>query len=169
VRSLAAWLDRLEAATAAVAAVILVAMVATLAAAPLQELLCLGQPLQWPTEVAEYGLLQLGFLGAALALRRDAHPRVGLLVDRAPPGIRRALARTADASLLLTGLLFLFLGIDYVEAARLQGGPLDSIPWPKWPFYLCYPVGGALFASFSAGRLLGIEPRPGPRSEAGDP
>jgi TRAP-type C4-dicarboxylate transport system permease small subunit len=146
-------LRALERATAAVASAVLAAMVMLLAFGPVQAWLGLGRPVQWLTEIAEYGLLQLALLGGALALRRGAHPALDLVVRRLPVRTQGRVSAAADLATGVLGALLLVLGSGYVLASHAVGGPLDTIALPKWPFYLCYPVGGALIVAFSAGRL----------------
>ncbi|MGI9433102.1 MAG: TRAP transporter small permease [Myxococcota bacterium] len=150
-------LERLERATATVAGAVLAIMVALLAFGPVQAALGFGRPIQWLTELSEYGLLQLALLGGALALRRGAHPALDGFVDRLPARPRRVLSVTSDVATGALGLILLVLGTGYVLASHANGGPLDTIALPKWPFYLCYPVGGLLIVAFSAGRLAGAD------------
>jgi TRAP-type C4-dicarboxylate transport system permease small subunit len=156
-------LAALERATAMVASLVLAAMVLLLAFGPVQAVLGLGRPVQWLTEISEYGLLQLALLGGALALRHGAHPALDLVVERLPAPARRAIDTATHVATGVLGGLLLVLGSEYVLATHAIGGPLDTIALPKWPFYLCYPIGGALIVAFSAGRLA-RRPR---ESEAG--
>lgn len=149
------WLER---ATATVAGTVLALMVVLLAFGPVQAALEFGRPIQWLTEISEYGLLQLALLGGALALRRGAHPALDGFVKRLPAGPRRILAATRHFATGALGVLLLVLGTGYVLASHANGGPLDTIALPKWPFYLCYPIGGLLIVAFSVGRLAGLEP-----------
>ena len=149
------WLER---ATAAVAGTVLALMVALLAFGPVQAALEFGRPIQWLTEISEYGLLQLALLGGALALRRGAHPALDGFLERLPVGPRRVLAATRDVATAALGVLLLVLGTGYVLASHANGGPLDTIALPKWPFYLCYPIGGLLIVAFSVGRMAGVDP-----------
>ena len=148
----------LERATATVAGAVLAIMVALLAFGPVQAALGFGRPIQWLTEISEYGLLQLALLGGALALRRGAHPALDGFVERLPVGPRRMLSVASHLATGALGLLLLVLGTGYVLASHANGGPLDTVAIPKWPFYLCYPVGGLLIVAFSAGRLAGDDP-----------
>ena len=143
----------LETATRSVAATVLAAMVLLLSFGPVQAWLGLGVPIQWLTELAEYGLLQLAFLGGALALRRRAHPALDVVVGGLSPRARRRIGLATHLATATLGAVLLVLGAAYVAASFAVGGPLDTIAWPKWPFYLCYPIGGALIAAFSAGHL----------------
>lgn len=151
--ALEAALDRAEATASALAGAVLAVMVGGLAFGPLQAALGVGSPVQWLTEIAELGLLQLGFLGAAVALRRGAHPALDLLVGRLPPRLRRAADAAAHLAVLATGLLLAVLGAGYVGSTYEAGGTLTTVALPTWPFYLCYPLGGALVAAFAAGAL----------------
>ncbi len=159
----------LERLAAGLASAVLAGMVALLAFGPVQALLGLGRPVQWLTELAEYGLLQLAFLGGALALRRGAHPALDVFVARLPNSAQRWMAAAAEAAVALLGALLLVLGSQYVAASHAVGGPLDTVPLPKWPFYLCYPVGGALILAFAAGRLARRLREPDWRGRSGGP
>jgi TRAP-type C4-dicarboxylate transport system permease small subunit len=44
-----------------------------------------NQPLTWTDELASILFLWLAMLGAVIALRRDEHMRLGVLIARAPP------------------------------------------------------------------------------------
>lgn len=110
--------------------------------------------IHWLAEVVEFCLLQVGFLGAAVALRHRAHQGIDALVLILPAGVQRWIERVNCVLLLGFGAAFGWLGVHYVEAMYARGGSLAVAPLPKWPFYLVFPLAGALLALFAAEQLL---------------
>ncbi|HTG13381.1 MAG TPA: TRAP transporter small permease subunit, partial [Candidatus Eisenbacteria bacterium] len=49
----------------------------------------IGRTFTWYDEIARLLFVWIVFLGAAVGVRRTAHFRLHLLVDRFPPGVRR--------------------------------------------------------------------------------
>jgi C4-dicarboxylate transporter DctQ subunit len=139
---------------------------------------------QWLTEAAEFGLVPLALLGAAVALRARAHHGVDALVRLLPGRARRIVDGTVWALLAAFGAGFAYLGAGYVASAAGVGGTLATVAVPKWPFYLAYPAAGVLFALFALEALLAVvagedvhaagaepppaSPPPAPGDEAGD-
>jgi TRAP-type C4-dicarboxylate transport system permease small subunit len=120
-----------------------------------------GQVL-WLEEIARFGLVQLATLGAAVALRAEAHQGVDALTRVFPPRVRRTVEMLDWLIIAAFGAWFAFCGILYVMHTRADGGTLDSISLPKWLFYVCYPLAGLLFTAFGLEKLLALatEKRP---------
>ncbi len=121
----------------------------------------------WLQEMAQYGLVQLAMLGAAVALRAGAHQGVDALTAVFPKPVQRVVEAINWVIIVAFGLYFAWCGLAYVRATAADGGTLDSIPLPKWIFYLCYPAAGALFAAFGVEKLLDI-PADGGSGESRD-
>ncbi|HKA61419.1 MAG TPA: TRAP transporter small permease [Methylomirabilota bacterium] len=106
---------------------------------------------QWYDEVARLCFVWMVFLGAAVAVRRGAHFRLHLLIDRFGPRLRR----TTDVSVVLLVLLFGAVlvagGIAMYPVARRQ--VTDSLELSMLWFHGALPVGGALMIVFSLPQL----------------
>ena len=71
----------------------------------------LNQPTVWADELSCYLLVGISFLGAAYALKTDAHVRIETFVERLPPRARNALEMITDV--LSLGFLFIFAWQGY--------------------------------------------------------
>jgi len=74
----------------------------------------LNRSLVWSEELARYLFVYLVFLGAAMALARQRHIQVSVVVERLPPSLRRAVAVAGE--LLLLG----FVGTVLWQSLRLM-------------------------------------------------
>jgi TRAP-type C4-dicarboxylate transport system permease small subunit len=93
-------------------------------------------------------------LGAALALRAGAHQGVDALTRLFPKRLQRTV-ETIDWLLIAAfGVYFAVCGVAYVQATAADGGRLDTLDVPRWPFYVCYPLAGVLFTVFAVEKLL---------------
>jgi len=106
---------------------------------------------QWYDEVARLCFVWMIFLGAAVAVRRGAHFRLHLLVDRLGPAGRRrvdlidTLIVIAFATVLVAG------GIAILPVARRQ--VTDALEISMVWFYGALPVGGTLMILFALPQL----------------
>jgi len=105
----------------------------------------------WSEELARYLFIYLVFLGAAIALRREAHIRVSFFVDLLPPGLQHAAAIAVDV------LVLVFAGSVLWHSARLAGMvwtvPTAALMIP-WTFvYLGILLGMAAMTSAALGSL----------------
>ena len=81
-------------ATEAAAALLVVVEVAILSAGVISRYV-FNSPLLWSDELARFLFLWLSMLGAVVALRRNEHMRLSVLVNRASPSLQRWLDTTA--------------------------------------------------------------------------
>jgi TRAP-type C4-dicarboxylate transport system permease small subunit len=145
------------------AGAILVGMVCMLTYSAVQNAAGWRGQVLWLEEVARYGLIQLAMLGAALALRAGAHQGVDALTRVFPPRLRRAAEAVNWVLIAAFGVYFAACGLAYVQATAADGGRLDTLAVARWPFYVCYPLAGGLFALFAVEKLLARpEPAPSP-------
>jgi TRAP-type C4-dicarboxylate transport system permease small subunit len=106
---------------------------------------------QWYDEVARLCFVWMVFLGAAVAVRRGAHFRLHLLIDRFGEAMRRrvellvTLIVIAFAAVLVTG------GVAIFPLARRQ--VTDALEISMVWFYAALPVGGALMILFALPQL----------------
>lgn len=109
---------------------------------------------QWVNEVASLALLPVAMLGTALAVRTGMHQGIDLLPRVLPRAGKWALEVINRLVMLAFGVMLTYLGTLYLLANVRAGGTLDTVSWPKWPFYVCYPLAGGLIALFSLERLV---------------
>lgn len=106
---------------------------------------------QWYDEVARLCFVWMVFLGAATAVRRGAHFRLHLLIDRFGPGARRATDLVVAFLVVGFGAVLVAGGIALWPVARRQVS--DSLELSMVWFYGALPVGGALMILFSLPQL----------------
>ncbi len=116
------------------------------------------EALIWSEELTTYLLVASSLLGAAVAFKRGSHIAVTFLVDRLPPGLRRA----AHIFVQLVGVVFFsvvaFYGAVLMRSEAMQTTPAMGISM-TW-IYFVYPVAGCvvllhLAAGFAAGNGRG--------------
>lgn len=106
---------------------------------------------QWYDEVARLCFVWMVFLGAAVAVRRGAHFRLHLLIDRFGPRLRRATELVVGLLVLAFGGVLVAGGIALYPVARRQ--VTDSLELSMLWFYGALPIGGALMILFSLPQL----------------
>jgi TRAP-type C4-dicarboxylate transport system permease small subunit len=106
---------------------------------------------QWYDEVARLCFVWMVFLGAASAVRRGAHFRLHLLIDRLGPGPRRATDLVVGVLVVVFGGVLVAGGVAMWPVARRQVS--DSLELSMGWFYGALPVGGTLMILFSLPQL----------------
>jgi TRAP-type C4-dicarboxylate transport system permease small subunit len=106
---------------------------------------------QWYAEVARLCFVWMVFLGAASAVRRGAHFRLHLLIDRFGPRLRRANDLLVGLLVVVFGGVLVAGGVAMWPVARRQ--VTDSLELSMLWFYGALPVGGALMILFSLPQL----------------
>ena len=106
---------------------------------------------QWYDEVARLCFVWMVFLGAAVAVRRGAHFRLHLLIDRFGPRLRHAADLAVGLLVLTFGGVLVAGGIAMYPVARRQ--VTDSLELSMLWFHGALPVGGALMALFALPQL----------------
>ena len=102
----------------------------------------LNHSLFWSEELARYILVWLTFLGATVAYRRGAHPRIDLWPDRGHPGREKAIRIGAHLVGMAFFILLVLYGAQFAYFVRLQISP--ALQLPKWIVMLVLPVSGLL-------------------------
>ena len=106
---------------------------------------------QWYDEVARLCFVWMVFLGAASAVRRGAHFRLHLLIDRFGPRLRRATDLVVGLLVVVFGGVLVTGGVAMWPVARRQ--VTDSLDLSMLWFYGALPVAGALMILFSLPHL----------------
>jgi TRAP-type C4-dicarboxylate transport system permease small subunit len=154
--------DRVAHVVHVVAAALLVAAVAVMAVQVALRLF-LNAPLSWPEEVVRYFFVWMVYLGSAVAVARDSHIRVLVMIDPWGPRVRRfSDALSWMANIFCFGFL-LYWGADLAwkyraaEFYTLRG-------WSQLWYYLALPIPMALAVFF----LLVPSGRSAPSSPSGE-
>lgn len=114
-----------------------------------------GAPFGWTLEMAEYGLLVIGFLGSPWVLRHGDHIRVDVVLRGASPTWRGRLLILSNALAGATCAILAFHGVRAAWEAFASGAILfKQVPMPQWIVLSAMPLGTALLAFEFAGRAL---------------
>jgi TRAP-type C4-dicarboxylate transport system permease small subunit len=105
----------------------------------------------WYDEIARLLFVWIVFLGAAVGVRRAAHFRLHLVVDRFPPGLRRVTELVGVLVVMGFGLLLIQQGWKLVELGQFQRTPVMGLS--KQYVYASVPAGGALIILYSLPHL----------------
>jgi len=109
---------------------------------------------QWYDEVARLCFVWMIFLGAAVAVRRGAHFRLHLLIDRFGPTARRRVDLVVIVVVIAFAAVLLAGGIAIAPLARRQ--VTDALEISMLWFYGALPVGGALMIAFALPQLRAL-------------
>jgi C4-dicarboxylate transporter, DctQ subunit len=98
-----------------------------------------GRPTIWATDLTEYTLLYVTFLGAAWVLRDGSHIQVELLIDRLGP--RPRLALSTIISLVAGGVVAVLMwkGAEVTWEAYVKGQAMLN-PWRVSRWLLMLPI-----------------------------
>jgi TRAP-type C4-dicarboxylate transport system permease small subunit len=109
---------------------------------------------QWYDEVARLCFVWMIFLGAALAVRRGAHFRLHLLIDRVGATNRRRVDLLVTLIVIAFAAVLVASGIAIAPLARRQ--VTDSLEISMLWFYGALPVGGALMILFALPQIWAL-------------
>jgi len=111
-------------------------------------------PLVWTDEAASYLFVWVAFLGWGMATRKRVHIGISVIVDKLPPGWRRALHAFWCLGALAFALILLCVG------ALITRNNIDvrmvSIDFAFWPVYLAVPVAALFLAVYAVRDLVHI-------------
>ncbi len=100
----------------------------------------------WLDEVIRVSVLWLTFLGSAVAIRRNSHFMIDLLVEMLSTRPRRAVRAGIQGAVLVGVLLLLWTGWQLSEIGMGRVYPISRVP-QTWGF-AAIPAGGALMLLF---------------------
>ena len=98
--------------------------------------------LPWSEEFARYTLVYLTFLGASVAVKRNAHIGVEVVVKLLPRPISRVLEWVADALSLVFFVILIVYGSKIVKITMMQLSPAMHVKMGY--IYLAVVIGAAL-------------------------
>jgi TRAP-type C4-dicarboxylate transport system permease small subunit len=105
----------------------------------------------WYDEIARGCFVWLTFLGAAVGVKRQAHFRLHIVVDRLSPRLRQAMVILFPLVVIIFAGLLVQQGLVFLEIGKLQQTPVMGLP--KTYIYVAIPIGGALMILYSLGPL----------------
>jgi len=108
----------------------------------------LALDIAWTTEFGELVMVWTTFLGAAAAVRRQAHMAVGELVELLPAPLR--LWADAAIQLVVAGVLVLLVWKGWIAVQSSWENILTVLDWPMAVQYLSLPAGSAIALAFVA-------------------
>ena len=109
---------------------------------------------QWYDEVARLCFVWMIFLGAAVAVRRGAHFRLHLVIDRLGPTARRRVDLLVTLIVIAFAAVLVAGGLAIAPLARRQ--VTDALEISMLWFYGALPVGGALMIVFALPQLWAL-------------
>ena len=105
----------------------------------------------WYDEIARGCFVWLTFLGAAVGVKRHAHFRLHIVVDRLSPRLRQVTVFLLPLVVIVFASVLIQQGLVFLELGRLQQTPVMGLP--KMWIYVAIPIGGALMILYSLGPL----------------
>ena len=112
----------------------------------------MGRDLAWLTELGEFLMVWVTFLGGAAAAQRGAHMSINEFLDKlSTPARRWADAAVQTFTLLVQAVVF-YYGFGIVRSS--WSTELTTLEWPMAWQYLPLPLGMALMATFVGWDLL---------------
>ena len=93
----------------------------------------------WGEELARYTMIFMAFIGGAVALRSDQHPRLTVFTSMLPTGMQVWLERFLAGCLAVTLAVLLWQGLDVALHDGRMKTPALRIPY-FW-IYLAVPLG----------------------------
>ena len=107
----------------------------------------LVQTFTWYDEIARGCFVWLTMLGAAVGVKRQAHFRLHIVVDRLTPRLRRATVLLLPLVVIAFAVILIQQGLIFLELGKSQQTPVMGLP--KTWIYAAIPIGGALMILFS--------------------
>jgi TRAP-type C4-dicarboxylate transport system permease small subunit len=103
----------------------------------------------WYDEIARFCFVWLTFLGAAVGVKRVAHFRLHIVVDRLPPRLRQSAVVLLPLAVMIFAGVLIRQGLVFLELGKFQQTPVMGLP--KTWIYVSIPIGGALMILYSLG------------------
>ena len=115
----------------------------------------LQNPSSWSEELVSYLFAWMALLGASLVVGERGHMNIPLLVDRAKPKMRKALAVFSEVvACVFAAVILVYGGIQITSLA--MGQMTSSLGVPVGVFYVVLPVSGILNIIYTVLNIVGI-------------
>ena len=111
----------------------------------------LAMTFTWYDEIARGCFVWLTLLGAAVGVKRHAHFRLHIVVDRLSPRLRQATVFLFPLVVIIFAGVLIQQGLVFLELGKFQQTPVMGLP--KTWIYVAIPIGGALMILYSLGPL----------------
>jgi TRAP-type C4-dicarboxylate transport system permease small subunit len=111
----------------------------------------LAMTFTWYDEIARACFVWLTLLGAAVGVRRHAHFRLHLVVDRLPQRLQKAVPVLLPLVIMAFAAVLIQQGLVFLELGRIQQTPVMGLP--KTWIYVAVPISGALMILYSLAPL----------------
>jgi len=105
----------------------------------------------WYDEIARGCFVWLTFLGAAVGVKRHAHFRLHIVVDRLSPRLRQVTVFLLPLVVIVFASVLIQQGLVFLELGKFQQTPVMGLS--KMWIYVAIPIGGALMILYSLGPL----------------
>ncbi len=105
----------------------------------------------WYDEIARGCFVWLTFLGAAVGVKRHAHFRLHIVVDRLSPPLRKLTVFLLPLVVIVFASVLIQQGLVFLELGKFQQTPVMGLS--KMWIYVAIPIGGALMILYSLGPL----------------
>ena len=105
----------------------------------------------WYDEIARACFVWLTLLGAAVGVKRHAHFRLHIVVDRLSPRLRQATVFLFPLVVIIFAGVLIQQGLVFLELGKFQQTPVMGLP--KTWIYVAIPIGGVLMILYSLGPL----------------
>jgi TRAP-type C4-dicarboxylate transport system permease small subunit len=118
------------------------------------------QDIAWTTELCEFMMVWVTFLGGASAARRGTHMTITEFIDKLTG--KRRLRADAAVQILCMGVLLLLVWYGMGIVMANWGNILTVLDWPMAFQYMALPVGSAaslVFVSYDFFKILRGTPR----------
>jgi TRAP-type C4-dicarboxylate transport system permease small subunit len=105
----------------------------------------------WYDEIARGCFVWLTFLGAAVGVKRHAHFRLRIVVDRLSPRLRQVTVFLLPLVVIVFASVLIQQGLVFLELGKFQQTPVMGLS--KIWIYVAIPIGGTLMILYSLGPL----------------
>lgn len=107
--------------------------------------------LTWNLEVAQYCLINLTYVGAALAFRHRAHISINTVTARLPVGAQKWIDVIARFLVLPFLLILAYSGLQILQKAK---GVTPTLRLPIWMYYFPIFIGAILLCFYGVIQLI---------------